>query len=199
MRQRARPQVRPSLRSASQPPLRLPLPPHHLQPLLRRVAQAALVAMGLLLACPAAAAQSSNLTASGKGTGVFSYGIVGDTIPQPLGGLSGDAGRGRAIVADRGVGLCLLCHRGPFPEPHLQGDIASDLSGAGTRWSEGQLRLRLVDGRRLNPSSVMPSFHRIDGQARVGPAWQGKPLLSAQQIEDVVAYLRTLRTTRDGS
>ncbi len=160
----------------------------------RRSLQTLLVATSL--GGSAALAQSSDPPALGKAAGAASFGVVGDAIPDPLGGFSGDAGRGRAIVADRSVGLCLLCHSGPFPERHLQGDIAPDLSGAGARWSEGQLRLRLVDGRRLNPGSVMPAYHRTDGQARVGAAWRGKPLLSEQQIEDVVSFLRSLGAAR---
>jgi L-cysteine S-thiosulfotransferase len=114
-------------------------------------------------------------------------------IDQPLTTVPGDAARGRAIVANRQVGLCLLCHTGPFPEERFQGALAPDLGGAGARWSEGQLRLRLVDGRRVNPQTIMPSYHRTDGLQRVGSAWQGKPVLEAQQIEDVVAFLSTLR------
>ncbi|MGZ5238715.1 MAG: sulfur oxidation c-type cytochrome SoxX, partial [Caldimonas sp.] len=66
-------------------------------------------------------------------------------------------------------------------------------AGAGARWSEGQLRLRIVDARRLNPATIMPSYYRIDGLERVGPAWRNQPVLDAQQIEDVIAFLRTLR------
>jgi sulfur-oxidizing protein SoxX len=115
-----------------------------------------------------------------------------DAIDAPL-APPGDAGRGRAIAADRHLGLCLLCHTGPFPEERLQGSLAPDLGGAGSRWSAGQLRLRLVDGKRLNPASIMPSYGRTEALVRVGPDWQGRPLLDAQQIEDVVAFLRTLR------
>lgn len=119
--------------------------------------------------------------------------IIGDTIPASLTGSPGDATRGRAIVANRQVGLCLLCHTGPFPEERFQGNLAPDMSGAGARWSEGQLRLRLVDARRLNPQSIMPAYYRSDGLTRVGAAWQGKTILSAQQIEDVLAFLQTLK------
>jgi sulfur-oxidizing protein SoxX len=73
------------------------------------------------------------------------------------------------------------------------GDLAPDLKGAGSRWSQGQLRLRLVDASRLNPATIMPSYYRVEGLVRVGPAWRGKPILSAEQIEDIVAYLTTLR------
>ena len=116
-----------------------------------------------------------------------------DAIPESLTGVRGDPARGREIVANRQVGLCLLCHRGPFPEERFQGNLAPDLAGAGTRWSEGQLRLRIVDSARLNPASIMPAYHRTQGLTRVAPAWRGKPVLSAQQIEDVVAFLMTLR------
>lgn len=121
------------------------------------------------------------------------YKIVADTIPQPLTPTPGDPTRGRAIVANRQLGLCLLCHTGPLPEERFQGNLAPDLAGAGDRWSEGQLRLRIVDAGRLNPSTIMPSYYRIDGLTRINAAWQAKPILTAQQIEDVVAFLRTLR------
>ena len=120
-----------------------------------------------------------------------------DAIIQPLTGTPGDAAKGRAIVANRQVGLCLLCHTGPFPEERFQGNIAPSLAGAGARWSEAQLRLRVSDARRLNPDSIMPAYYLTrsdaDAAARVGAAWKGKPVLDAQQIEDVVAFLSTLR------
>jgi sulfur-oxidizing protein SoxX len=122
-----------------------------------------------------------------------SYTVVGDAIPASLTGTKGDAARGRAIVANRQVGLCLLCHTGPIPEERFQGTLAPDLRGAGTRWSEGQLRLRIVDASRVNPDTIMPPYYRIENLARVAPAFAGKPVLNAEQIEDVVAYLATLR------
>ncbi len=119
--------------------------------------------------------------------------IVGDAIPEPLTGRRGDPGRGRAIVVTRQIGLCLLCHSGPFPEERFQGNIAPDLAGAGARWSEGQLRLRMVDSLRVNPATIMPSYYRSEGLNRVGPAWRDKPVLTAEQVEDVVAFLNTLK------
>jgi sulfur-oxidizing protein SoxX len=121
------------------------------------------------------------------------YAIAGDAIPAPLTATPGDPARGRAIVVNRRVGLCLLCHSGPFPEEKLQGNLAPDVAGAGARWSAGQLRLRLVDASRLNPDTIMPPYYRVDGLDRVAPALRGKPILSAQQIEDLVAFLATLR------
>lgn len=122
-----------------------------------------------------------------------SYNPVGDAIPQSLTGQPGDAQRGRAIVVSRQKGLCLLCHSGPFAEERFQGDLAPSLTGAGSRWSEGQLRLRIVDSRRVNAQTIMPSYYRVDGLNRVGTAWQGKPVLTAEEIEDVVAFLLTLK------
>jgi len=119
--------------------------------------------------------------------------IVGDAIPESLTGEKGDPVRGRAIVLNRNVGLCLLCHSGPFPEERFQGNMAPDLKGAGARWSEGQLRLRLVDARKLNPATIMPPYYVVDGMTRVAASLRGKPILTAEQIEDVVAFLATLR------
>ena len=118
--------------------------------------------------------------------------MLGDAIPASLTGAPGDATRGRALVVER-TSTCILCHNGPFPEQKFQGDLAPSLAGVGSRWSAGQLRLRLVDASRLNATTIMPSYYRVDGLDRVGPAWRGEPILSAEQIEDIVAYLVTLR------
>ena len=119
--------------------------------------------------------------------------IVGDAMPAPLTSAPGDPARGRAIVTNRQLGLCLLCHSGPFPEERFQGNLAPSLAGVGARLSEGQLRLRVADSRRLNPDTIMPSYFRSDGFARIAPAFAGKPLLDASQIEDVVAFLKRLQ------
>ena len=124
--------------------------------------------------------------------GLRTYDIIDDAIPASLTGTAGDATRGRALVVDRSS-TCILCHSGPFPEQNFQGDVAPSLAGTGSRWSAGQIRLRLVDASHLNAATIMPSYYRIDGLSRVGRAWQGKPILSAEQIEDIVAYLVTLR------
>jgi sulfur-oxidizing protein SoxX len=132
------------------------------------------------------------LPAAANAQDLRTYAVVGDAIPQSLTGMPGDAARGRALVVDR-ASTCILCHSGPFPEMKFHGDLSPNLTGVGGRWSEGQLRLRLVDASRLNPVTIMPSYYRVDGLDRVGPTWRGKPMLSAEQIEDIVAYLATLR------
>ncbi len=136
-----------------------------------------------LLAAPASGAEA-----------LRRFEVRGDAIAASLTGRPGDPERGREIVGDRRRGLCLLCHTGPFPDAHQQGELAPDLRGAGARHTEGQLRLRIVDMKALNPASLMPSYYRTDGLQRVGPAWRGRPVLSAEEIEDVVAYLATLRS-----
>jgi L-cysteine S-thiosulfotransferase len=139
-----------------------------------------LAAAALLLPCAAAAQE------------LRPYTVTGDSIAESLTGTPGDATRGRALVLER-TSTCILCHSGPFPEEKFQGDLAPNLAGSGSRWSEGQLRLRLVNASRLNAATIMPSYYRVDGLERVAPAWRGKPILSAEQIEDIVAYLASLR------
>lgn len=141
----------------------------------------------------AAIAEAAAQPQSGAPSPFEAHQIIGDAIPAPLTGRNGDAQRGRAIVANRQIGLCLLCHSGPIEEERFQGDIAPDLRGAGSRSSAGQIRLRIVDSRKINPDSIMPPYYRLEGLHRVAPAFVGKPVLSAEQIEDVIAYLMTLR------
>lgn len=116
-----------------------------------------------------------------------------DNLPASLTGKKGDPSRGRAIVANRHVGLCLLCHSGPIPEERFQGDLAPDLKAVASRLSEAQIRARIVDPSSANPNTIMPAYYRTEGLARVADAFRGKTILSAEQIEDVVAYLSTLR------
>jgi sulfur-oxidizing protein SoxX len=118
---------------------------------------------------------------------------VGDAIPASLTGGPGDTARGRAIVADRQVGLCLLCHTAPIAGERFQGNLAPSLAGAGSRWSEGQLRLRLVDASHLNADTIMPPYYRTGGLQRVARNFSGRTILSAGQVEDVVAYLVSLK------
>ena len=122
----------------------------------------------------------------------FGKAMGDEGIPASLTGAKGDPARGRAIVANRQVGLCLLCHTGPFPEERFQGNLAPDLREA-ARLTEGEIRLRLVDPARVNPKTIMPAYYRTEGLTNVAPAYRGKPVLTAEQIEDVVAYLVTLK------
>jgi len=140
-----------------------------------------------------AAILTTIVAASAWAQGPQAFTVVGDAIPQPLADKPGDAARGRAIVANRSVGLCLLCHSGPLAEERFQGNLAPSLAGAGGRWSVAQLRLRIVDGARLNPDTIMPPYYRTAGLQRVAKQFEGRTILTAEQIEDVVAYLATLK------
>ena len=119
------------------------------------------------------------------------FDAVGDAIPWPLAAEPGNAARGRSVVVNRDMGACTLCHA--VPGESLSGNIAPALAGVGARLSPGQLRLRVADSTRVNPGTPMPAYYRTEGLTQVAAAYRGKPVLSAQQVEDVVAYLLTLR------
>jgi sulfur-oxidizing protein SoxX len=107
--------------------------------------------------------------------------------------MPADAVRGRKLLANRPKSLCLLCHSGPVPEVAFQGNLAPDLSGVGSRYTAAQLRQRMVDPRAINPESIMPAYYDITGLTRVSDAWRDQPILSAQEIEDIIAFMVTLR------
>ncbi len=116
-----------------------------------------------------------------------------DVIPASLSDRAGDAARGKAIVLSRQTGLCILCHSGPFPEEKFQGNLAPDLAVSAVRLSKEQLRARIVDASQFNPVSIMPSYYRKDHFTRVAPQYAGKPILNAQEIEDVLEFLVSLK------
>jgi sulfur-oxidizing protein SoxX len=120
------------------------------------------------------------------------YDVEGDAIPSPL-AAAGDAARGRALIVARDSANCVLCHALPDPALTRAGDLGPPLNGVGARLTVPQLRLRVVDMRRVEARTIMPSYYRTDGLAAVAEAYQGKPILNAQEVEDVVTYLSTLR------
>ena len=144
-----------------------------------------MLAVTLGLAVTGNAAQDSD--------GIEHYRIVNGAIPTPLTDQPGDAERGRRIVLDREGGDCVICHVMPLPQRQFHGTFGPPLDGVGGRYSVGELRLRLVDSKALNPNTIMPAYYRVDGLYRVHERYRGKPILTAQQVEDVVAYLSTLR------
>ncbi|CCQ73761.1 sulfur oxidation c-type cytochrome SoxX [Magnetospira sp. QH-2] len=119
--------------------------------------------------------------------------VVGEGIPEYLAGVAGDAAKGKKTAVARKKGNCLACHKMPIPEEQFHGEVGPDLAGVGSRMSEAELRLRIVDPKITNSESMMPSFYRIEGLNRVMKKHQGKTMLSAQEVEDVVAYLKTLK------
>jgi len=120
--------------------------------------------------------------------------VVGDAVPKALTAEPGDAARGRSVVMNRDQGGCTLCHE--VPGDTRFGNVAPPLSGVGAKLSIGQLRLRVADSTRVNPDTPMPAYYRTEGLTQVAAAYRGKPVLSAQQVEDVVAYLATLKGTK---
>lgn len=126
-------------------------------------------------------------------TPLVAYTVQGDAIPKPLTGVPGDPKRGEAIVADRKLGNCLACHTLPIPNEADPGNVGPPLAGVGRQLSAGQLRLRVVDFKTIDPATIMPSFYRVHGLRDVDEKFAGKPILAAQQVEDVVAYLLTLK------
>lgn len=117
---------------------------------------------------------------------------AGNAELEPLTAMPGDPVRGRAIVRDPGKASCLICHAMPIPEEPDHGGIGPPLAGIGKRTTPGELRRRLVDPTVREPETVMPAYHRVDGLNRVLERYRGQPIYSAQEVEDVVAYLATL-------
>jgi len=118
--------------------------------------------------------------------------IAGDSVYESLSSVPGDAIRGRAIVASRQTGLCLLCHSGPFPEERFQGNLAPELGVSVARLTAPQLRARIVDASHFNPNTIMPAYYKTGHLNHVAPKFAGQTILNGQEIEDVVAFLVSL-------
>lgn len=143
------------------------------------------------------AAGAALLLASGLSLGaegIAAYKVVnGNSIPNSLTGKPGDAKKGRATAINRKKGNCLGCHKMPIPEQQFHGEVGPDLAGVGSRMSEGELRARIVDPKLVNPETIMPSFYRTKGLHRVKKNFKDKTIISAADVEDIVAYLKTLK------
>jgi sulfur-oxidizing protein SoxX len=115
-------------------------------------------------------------------------------IKEPLGGFTGDAQRGRKIVINQDKGNCLACHSLPIPEEPFHGTVGPPLHGIASRLNKGQIRLRVADEQKINPFTIMPGFYKNPKENnRVDDTFWGKPVLTAQETEDVITYLMTLK------
>jgi sulfur-oxidizing protein SoxX len=119
--------------------------------------------------------------------------VSGDSIEGALEGRAGDATRGEAVVKNRETGNCLICHTIPDRRERFQGELGPPLAGVGLRLTAGQIRLRLVDPTQVNDRAIMPAYYRVHGLVNVEPRHVGRPVLGAQEIEDVVSYLSGLK------
>jgi sulfur-oxidizing protein SoxX len=138
-------------------------------------------------------AQSASMVI--RDPGLVPYTIVDDnSIPKSLTGKAGDPENGRKLAINRKKGNCLACHVMPIPEQQFHGETGPSLYGVGKRLSEGELRLQLVNSKVTNESTLMPSFYRTHGFNKTLKKFQGKSILEAQDVEDIVAYLMTLKT-----
>ena len=147
-----------------------------------------------LIAALAGAATAIGISAAEAVPGSLAkFRVIADGIPEPIGGIAGDAGRGRTLMLGREAANCVLCHALPEPGVRFSGDLGPPLGGVARTLSVAQLRLRVVDSMRVNPTTIMPSYYRIEGLDRVAGAYRGKPILAAEQVEDLVAYLATLK------
>lgn len=149
--------------------------------------QRALIGLALLLAACGPAPEQNELT----------YTVTGDAIPDPLTTTPGDVQRGKAIFTTREAGHCVLCHQVTGLDVPFQGDVGPALTEVGQRLTAGQLRLRIVDYQQVRPGTLMPSYYRVDGLHQVEGAYAGAPILTAQAVEDLIAYLSTLPEVRD--
>lgn len=119
--------------------------------------------------------------------------IEGDAIDVSLTGEAGNAGRGRDVFTGREQGHCVLCHAIDGLDVEFQGNVGPDLTAIGDRLTPGQIRLRIADAQLIWPETLMPSYYRVSGLNQVAPEYMGEPALSARQIEDLVAYLSSLK------
>ena len=115
------------------------------------------------------------------------------SIPLSLTGKRGDPVNGRKVVIHRKKGNCLACHVMPIKEQPYHGQVGPELIGVASRYEEGEIRLLIVNAKKINEDTIMPAFYKNEGFNRIRKKFKGKTILSAQEVEDVVAYLMTLK------
>jgi sulfur-oxidizing protein SoxX len=159
----------------------------------KSLAYITVAAAGLITTTVGLPAPEAAPTGDAVSGGIVAFRVVADGIPEPLDAAKGDPERGRTLILAREAANCLLCHALRDPQVRFAGDLGPSLNGIAVKLSTAQLRLRVVDNFRLDPATIMPSYYRVDGFDRVASAYRGKPILTAGQVEDIVAYLVTLK------
>jgi sulfur-oxidizing protein SoxX len=157
----------------------------------KRLGRTALLLVGMLVA--AAALLATDLLSAAVSGRLIPLRVVDDGVPESLASAPGDPGRGRALILARDAANCTLCHGISDPAIRFSGNLGPSLDGVGRKFSVAQLRLRVADNLLLNAVTIMPSYYRIDGLDRVATAYRGKPILTEQEVEDIVAYLASLK------
>lgn len=126
----------------------------------------------------------------------------GYAVNESLSGTPGDVAAGAKVMTTAALGNCVACHVvSAMPDVPFQGNIGPALDGAADRWTEAELRGIVANAKMAFDGTMMPAFYKVSGFVRAGDAYTGKaapaegykPILSAQQVEDVVAYLLTLK------
>lgn len=117
--------------------------------------------------------------------------LATDTLP-PLVQLTASPAEGKRLFVQREAGHCVLCHQVAGLDAPFQGNLGPELTGVGSRLTAAQIRLRIVDASRLNPDTIMPPYYRREGLEQVAEAYRGSTVLSAEQIEHLVAWLASL-------
>ncbi|WP_341913226.1 sulfur oxidation c-type cytochrome SoxX [Ferrovibrio terrae] len=153
-----------------------------------------LLAAAALLLAPALVPPAFGQNAEVREPGLVPYVVKDYAIEQSLTGKPGDAAKGRQWAITGGQGNCVICHKMPIPEVAFRiGNVGPDLSEVGSRLTPAEIRMRIVNSKLLNEETIMPAYYRVSGLTRVAPAFANKPMLSAEQVEDLVAYLSTLK------
>ena len=136
----------------------------------------------------------ATVAASATLTGAAEYKIEDEAIKASLTGKAGDPANGKKVFLNRKKGNCLACHVvSSLKDQPFHGQVGPPLDGTASRWSEGEIRLRIVNAKALNEDTIMPAFYRTDGFHRVLKKFKDKSVLNAQEVEDVLAYVMTMK------
>ena len=126
--------------------------------------------------------------------GMEKYKVVNGTIPKSLTGKSGNAAKGEKLTINRKKGNCLACHAiSALAKQPFHGNVGPPLNGVGNRLTAAEIRMRIVNPKAVNPNTIMPAFYKSDGFHRLQKKWKGKTIIGAQDVEDIVAYMLTLK------